>query len=277
MLTSIFAVDETEEPCPGMQKGVRNWYSVRDRDGHFLRGLTICSADVKKVEILFPAFKGLLLPLPMRMSHHNDIESLTHYCALRTYHNGRFSVYLDCLAALHDEAVSAHRMPDASDFVTLVRRKTRFPECPRDDKQVRCDWYFIPTLAPALTVCEECYNDVVLPHVQANSDVAMRFNRSMQTVRNEGRFGLSCQLYSTRMRDVFRYAVEDNDMKYLARKAKERKEIEDDFQDRVLRIREDSEQLKGRSGYAISSKAQQELMDMQNELDAIGEVWEDYE
>lgn len=277
MFTSIFAVDQMEEPCPGIHKGVRNWYSIRDRDGHFLRGFTVCPSDVKKLGVLFPGFKDLLVPLPTRMSDNEDYDSLNKYCSLRPQHNNRFSTYIDCLAELHETGISAHRMPDSYDFVSLVRRKTKFSECTRDDKQKRAEWYYIPTLAPALTVCEECYNDVVVPQLRSNSDVAMRFNRSPQTVRAEDKYGLSCQLYSGRMREIFSWAVENNDMRYLARKAKDRKEVEDDFQQRCVNIKRDSERLKGRSGYAISSKAQQELGQLQAEIEAIGEVWEDWE
>ncbi|THW54843.1 hypothetical protein D6D25_03529 [Aureobasidium pullulans] len=274
MMKAVFKADETEEPCPGIERGWCNWYSIRDRDGHFLRNFIVCPSDVKRVELLFPGFRGLLVPLPTRFSYEDDDDILGRFCSLRPENNNRFAAYIDCLFQLHEDAVSAKRLPIMSDFVTLVRHRTRQPECIRDDKLEGVDWYFVPSLAPAMTECDECYNDVVLPCLRANSDVAMRFNRTKQPIRNEARGGLSCQLYSRRMRDVFRYAVETNDMRYLARKAKDRKEVEDDFQRRCADLKMEAAQLKGRSGYAISSRAEQELAKLQREIEAIGETWE---
>jgi hypothetical protein len=273
MLT-IFNVEETEEPCPGTARGQRNWYSIRDRDGHFLRDFVVCASDVKKVETLFPGFRGLLVPIPRRHSHDKNEEIVGRFCSLRPEHNNRYAAYIDCLFQLHEDAVSGQRMPNITEFVSLVRHKTRLPECIRDDKLEGVNWYYIPSLAPALTVCDECYHDVVVPCLRSNSEVAIRFNRTKQAVRNEGRGGVSCQLYSRRMRDAFRYAVETNDMKYLARKAKDRKDVEDDFQRRCRELQKDAEQLQGRSGYAISSRAEQELAQLQREIEAIGETWE---
>jgi hypothetical protein len=50
--------------------------------------------------------------------------------------------------------------------------------------------------------------------------------------------------------------------------------VEDDFQRRCRELQKDAEQLKGRSGYAISSWAEQELAQLQREIEAIGETWE---
>ncbi|KAK6002462.1 hypothetical protein QM012_002100 [Aureobasidium pullulans] len=274
MMTTIFNVEEIEEPCPGNGRGWCNWYSIRDRDGHFLRDFIVCPSDVKRVETLFPGFRGLFVPLPTRYSYDKDEEILGRFCSLRTDHNNRFATYIDCLFQLHEDAVSGQRLPSTHEFVSLVRHKTRLPECIRDDKLEGVEWYYIPSLAPALTVCDECYHDVVLPWMRTNSEVAMRFNRTKQLVRNEGRGGVSCQLYSRRMRDAFRHAVDTNDMKYLARKAKNRKEVEEDLQRRCRDLQREAERLKGRSGYAISSWAEQELDQIQREIEAIGETWE---
>jgi len=274
MMMTIFSVEETEEPCPGTGRGWCNWYSIRDRDGHFLRDFIVCPSDVKRVETLFPGFRGLLVPLPSKYSDDKDEEIMGRYCSLRPEHNNRYAVYIDCLFQLHEDAVSGQRMPNTSEFVSLVRHKTRLPECIRDDKLEGHDWYYVPSLAPALTVCDECYHDVVFPWLRSNSDVAVRFNRKKEPVRNEGRDGVSCQLYSRRMRDAFRYAVDTNDMRYLARKARDRKDVEDDFQRRCRELQKEAEQLKGRSGYAISSRAEQELAQLQREIEAIGETWE---
>ena len=55
--------------------------------------------------------------------------------------------------------------------------------------------------------------------------------------------GSSCYLYSRRMRKVFQRAVEDNDTKYLARKAKERREAELRLQERYKELRRRAKRL----------------------------------
>lgn len=47
------------------------------------------------------------------------------------------------------------------------------------------------------------------------------FNKTVQRLPKA-----SCQLYSERMRDVFKTAVEMDDYKYLAAKARERRKVE---------------------------------------------------
>jgi len=75
---------------------------------------------------------------------------------------------------------------------------------------------------PEFTVCEECYDAVVWPLVEEDSnkkksEVADNFIRKRQI-----RPVASCQLYSNRMREVFRRACRRNDMGYLEAKVKER-------------------------------------------------------
>lgn len=75
---------------------------------------------------------------------------------------------------------------------------------------------------PEFTVCEDCYDAVVWPLIEENdnkrkSDVAASFIRRRQKVDFA-----SCQLYSDRMRDVFRRACRRNDINYLEDKVKEK-------------------------------------------------------
>lgn len=75
---------------------------------------------------------------------------------------------------------------------------------------------------PEFTVCEDCYDAVVWPLIEENdnkkrSDVTASFIRRRQKVDFA-----SCQLYSDRMRDVFRRACRRNDINYLEAKVKEK-------------------------------------------------------
>ncbi|KAJ9621908.1 hypothetical protein H2203_006788 [Taxawa tesnikishii (nom. ined.)] len=179
--------------------------------------------------------------------------------------------------SLHESAASARRMPDTSNFVSLVRHKSRIRECTRDDMLRGQRWHYIPSLLPAFTVCQDCFDEVVQPQLRADSDIAMRFNGEPQFVSSEGRLGSSCQLYSARMRRVFKRAVEDNDLKYLARRAKERKEVEDKLQGRVADINYMRRRLRRSDSYALSSREEAELDRLQDECEGIAEEWSAWE
>ena len=217
LLKDIAEIEDTTVPCPGGAQTVQSWYGLRDLDGLFVRDFHVCYCDVRKIERMLPSLSGIFVRLPSRVSYEKRI------CALRTEGN-RFSAYLDALIATHEQSTTTRKGADPMPLIDLVERKTRLRECTRDNMLLGGLWHFIPSV-PSLTVCEDCYESLVEPEVNKDSDVAMRFNRTVQPVYGEG-LGSSCQLYSARMRKIFRRAVEDNDLKYLARKSKERREAE---------------------------------------------------
>ena len=279
-LVNPTAPANADEECPGAAEAVRNWYSIRDRDGHFLRGFAVCLADVKRLQSLFPGFRDLWQPLPLRASssHGTDFAGMMRSCSLRPALNNRYPQYIDTLVRLHEPSYQAGRMPDVSDFVSLVRHKTLLHECTRDDMLREATWHFIPSLLPACTVCEDCYDEVIYPAVESDSDVAMRFNRESQPVYSEGHLGSSCQLYSARMRRIFQRAVRDNDVRYLARKAMDRKDSEDRLQERVAEIRRLARRLEGGSGgYGPDARAQGEIARLDKELNDLSDEWARWE
>jgi len=131
-------------------------------------------------------------------------------------------------------------------------------------------WHFIPSM-PSLTVCEDCYEAVVEPEFHNKSDVAMRFNRTLQPVYGEG-MGSSCQLYSHRMRKVFRRAVRENDLKHLARKAKERREAELGLQEEYKEILRRARRLSSREGGFSSEEDERRL---NRDLERITAEWQE--
>lgn len=271
---------QAEEPCPGSKVGIRNWYSIRDGHGHFLRGFAVCSADVKKLQILFPGFRDLWQPLPVRASYSwgDDSGGLQRLCSLRPMRNNRFATFIDGLVAHHEPSYNRGRLPGTTDFVSLVRRKHGLRECERDNMVVDGDWHFIPSLLPALTVCEDCYDEVISPLVKADSDIAMRFNTEARMIPNESRLGVSCQLYSGRMRDVFRYAVQVKDLQYLDRKGMERREMEERLQRRILEIKRQVKAIQSESArYGRSAEMDQELKLLVREERDLGRQWVDWE
>ena len=263
-----------EQPCPDQKEGIRNWYTIRDESGRYIRNFTVCAYDVRRIELLLPAVRGLFVPLPIRTSYSYSTDDIKRTCALRTTNNNRFAVYLDSLILVHEIATSSHRPIDPTPFITLVQDKLSLRECNRDDMLSRGTWHFIPTL-PSLTVCPDCYHDVIEPAAYADADIAMRFNHTPCLVPHEGRLGMSCQLYSQRMRRVWAHALETNDLKYLTRKAKERKEVEEALQDRVSEVRRKAKRLRQSEGLLTMGARELEEAEarLQRELDETVEEW----
>ncbi|KXS97149.1 hypothetical protein AC578_3070 [Pseudocercospora eumusae] len=228
LLQDVADIEESSTPCPGGTESVQNWYGLRDPDGLFVRDFHLCYGDVRKIECLLPTLSGVFVRLPARASYTKSV------CAIRM-DSTRFSTYLDALVSSHEKALQARKNADPMPLIELVERRTRLRECTKDNVLVNALWHYIPDLAPAMTVCEDCFEAVVEPEIKKNKSLAKKFQRTLQPVYNEG-MGCSCQLYSPYMRKVFQRAVEDNDMKYLVRKAKERRDAELRLQDRFKAV-----------------------------------------
>ena len=231
LLKYLAEIQATGDDCPGAREEARSWYGITDDEGHFVRHFHVCHSDVQRVERLLPTLSGLFRRLPQSVAHEK------HMCAIREDGN-RFTTYLDGLLSMHDGASASRKAgepPLASrlDFIDLVEQETQLPECTRDNLLIGGLWHFIPGVG--CTVCEDCYTRIIEPHARKKSAVALRFNRTVQPVYEEG-IGSSCQMYSRRMRKVFQRAVEDNDFKYLTRKASERRDAELKLQGRYKDI-----------------------------------------
>lgn len=129
----------------------------------------------------------------------------------------RFIHYFDSLETAADTASDSRYSPDTTELALVVKRFASLPECPRDISHSNSYWYIITQL-PDFTVCLECFEEVVLPGLEKGKAIPSMFNKAMQ--RKES---ASCQLYSERMREIFEKAVDGNDYKLLAAKARERR------------------------------------------------------
>jgi len=234
---------------------------LRDPDGLFVRGFSICYSDVKKIERLFPNLSGMFVPVPHRASYEKQV------CAIRTDGN-RFGVYLDALVSTHEKAVASRRPVDPLPFIELVEKRQRLRECTKDSMILNQLWHYIPNV-PELTVCEDCFETVVEPEIKNNKALATRFNRTVQPAYGET-FGSSCQLYSPRMRSVFRRAVRDNDAAYLARKARERRDAELRLQDKYREVMRKAKRLSMEGGGGV----QDEERRLDREIRRITEEWQ---
>ncbi|OQO08484.1 hypothetical protein B0A48_06354 [Cryoendolithus antarcticus] len=256
LMRDLADIEGSSEPCPGEDEAVRSWHGLRDADGLFVRNFHICYADVRKIERLLPTLNGLFVRLPARVSHDK------RKCAVRTESN-RFQIYLDKILDMHDKAAASRKLPDPMLLIELVEHKLRVRECERDNMLLGGLWHFIPAL-PDFAVCEDCYEEIIEPDVRKDSDVAMRFNRTVQPIYGEG-VGTSCQLYSRRMRRIWAKAVRENDLRGLAKKARERREAELRLQERYREVRRRAEVMQG-----LSEEEEERLEDM---LEKISLEW----
>lgn len=215
----------TQDECPGHREASGDWYAVADpKTGSHMQGFFVCPADVRKVETLFPALKGHFSP-----ARSIDWRS-KQVCALRTG-TPKWNKYLDILVEVDDEATARRSTADIRPFISLVKKETKssdtppkpFAECPRDVPAMDGKWHTHPHI-PGLTVCASCYDSVIAP-IASSSKLARGFSTTPKYLIDDSSRA-TCQLYSQRMRRVFQNAVRNNDIRYLADKVTERKEIE---------------------------------------------------
>ncbi|TKA32902.1 hypothetical protein B0A50_01128 [Salinomyces thailandicus] len=271
LLKDLAEIDETHEPCPGAREAVRSWYGLRDDEGLFVRAFHICPTDVAKTTRLLPTLTNFFVRLPARV-----ISTTKRPCALATTSN-RFPAYLDGLLAVHDKASTSRHLPDPNPLIDLIERKTRLRDCPRDTLLQNALWHYHPKI-PSFTVCEDCFDAVIEPEIKRGSDFASRFSRTLQPVRGGGAgdvLGASCQLYSTRMRTVFRRALQDRDLAYLARKAGERRSAELRLQERYREVLRRARRVSsnGGGGGGGSGSEDDERLLLERDLRRISEEW----
>lgn len=245
----------TEQPCPGESVEARDWYTVYDAQRHPIDRFDVCPHDVARFETLLPNLRGTFQRNPSTTNRRRR-------CDLRTS-SPRFIEYLDTLGRLSEGTHLGQRpdvrdrdgtpRPDMQPFVELVRARAQVRECSWDRLLYDVDWHYAAAL-PELTVCPECYAAVVGPAAVNGSPVAARFcrvPRPLPVDRPSGSGhppppppGRSCQMYSPRMRKVFRKAVQRQSFDYLARKAQERRRVEVDLtleREGVLRQKAEAE------------------------------------
>ena len=217
MIHQIVRNSETTKPCPGKGSDVRAWYRLPDPEtGSNVPNFDACSECVRSVEIIFPQLRGIFKRSGALVQERT--------CDLNTQ-SKRFDNYLKLLAASALQYdVERLREPDVQAFANYARKTARVRECTRDDMVMGQLWHFIPSL-PEFTICEECFDQVVWPI--ADQPVASSVTRTLQLVPGKHRSsGISCQLYSERMRKKFLEAVKYADFEFLKQVALRRHGVE---------------------------------------------------
>jgi hypothetical protein len=212
------------QPCLGKHEAVRQWHSIIDpKTGTPIRGFNVCYSCVKSVEVLLPPIRGVFI----RTESHGS-SGLPRICDLR-FDSKRFVHYFDALELAAESA--DYDPPDTRRLAQLCRDFASIPECQREKDLSDKRWHIITQL-PEFTVCEECFEEVVYPEIDDGKPVAKLFAKDTKWIPRA-----SCQLYSERMRGVFRLAVDGGDYMLLATKARERRLAEEKFKREISELR----------------------------------------
>jgi len=199
--------------CPGKNITFKECHSIIDSQTSApMVNFAACLSCVKSVEVLLPAIRGVFVPgFPLPRSK---------ICDLR-FDSNRFIRYFDAIQSMADRAKDRDEVPDTTDLQNLIRRFTLIPECQSDAALVDSKWHIIPQL-PEFTVCEDCFDDFVRPLAEEGKSIPLLFEKYLHQFLRA-----SCQLYPrSNMRDIFKLAVDTNDYRLLAQKARERKAAE---------------------------------------------------
>jgi hypothetical protein len=265
LIYALATVLDTEPECPGEGEAFGNWYGLQDQYGSIIPNFAICQRDRKFLEALFPSLIGVLIRLP------SGPARIAHICSLRT-DSRRFPFYLDYLVEIDHKTRAEGRsaIPNLKPLVNLIRLHAEKPECTRDKVVKGQTWHYMSSY-PALTICEECYDDAVWPAVKQGSEIANKFCRKPMSLPPAfENLAASCQLYSPRMRRVWDRAMrygDDEGFVYLTRKVLSRKELQSDCKRREVELK----RLLERS----SSSTDREWL--RKELEEIKQEWLDWE
>ncbi|KAG6006256.1 hypothetical protein E4U21_007219 [Claviceps maximensis] len=221
---AVVGAAPSREPCPGSKKATRSWLTVKDPHTRLpIDGFSVCHQCARIVELLLPNLTGVFEPL--------DIRPRTGVCALHFAPDRKqFVVLLDALETTSDKAMSAKKPPDVDELARKLWHLTVGAKCREDTPVIDGYWHTMQFLRD-FTVCHECFESVVRPQLGDGNVVARNFYTRPQRLPSA-----TCQLYSPRMRDIFRRSCRGNDAKYLEEKVMQRRRKEKDIYDQLVRV-----------------------------------------
>lgn len=223
---SHIATMSRNQPCPGDRKATRVWLTIIDPyTRRPIPNFAVCVQCAQTVEALLPNMKGIFVPLDARSEPSRNI------CALHfTPNRKEFVMFFDALETTSDKALSLKQPPDLDALSQELEKLCLLQECPRDNPVPDGYWHAMQYLTD-FTVCEKCFGEVVRPRINEDSVLARNFFLKPQRLANA-----TCQLYSDRMRDIFRRACRRNDTEYLAAKVRDRARKEHEIHSKLLKL-----------------------------------------
>lgn len=214
------------QPCPGDKRATRCWFTILDP---VLRepvpNFAVCLQCAKTIESLLPNMGGVFVPWDPRSEPSRDTCAL-HYKPQRE----EFVLYFDVLETTADAAHISQQPLDMDKLCRDLGKLSMSQKC-RKDEPVRDGWWHFMQYLPNFTVCGKCFEQVVQPRIDEGNLIARNFFMRPQLVPET-----TCQLYSDRMREVFRKACRREDAEYLAGKVRERARKEEDIHRKLERL-----------------------------------------
>jgi hypothetical protein len=211
-------------PCPVDRKVTRVWYTVKDPyTRRPIPEFAVCYQCAKTVETLFPNLTGVFIALDPRSEPTRNVCSL-HFTPQRK----QFVLFFDAFETTSDKGYVTNRKPDLGELSMMLTRLSTLDEC-REDRRVSDGYWYVMEYLPDFTVCGECYEDVVRPLRMEDNVIAQNFYPKPTKLPIA-----TCQLYSPRMRDVFRRACRNKDPEYLEAKVRERLKVERELHAKFL-------------------------------------------
>lgn len=207
LLQGIASVAARSQACAGSQLATRIWYSMMAPNSrHPIQTFNVCLGCAKMVEVLLPNLAGVFVPLDSHEPTRGVCE--LHFAPDRK----RFFTYFSEMEATSDQALVRRTAPNITELADRIRTISLHEECLRNTPIPNRKWHVLQRV-PDFTVCEECFDAVVWPMIEAGdpSEVPTNFYKSRQL-----RPVAACQLYSERMRKVFLQACQYDDFVYLA-------------------------------------------------------------
>lgn len=230
-----------EDSCPGSRADSRPWYSVYDpARGGPVPEFNVCHECAAIVGALMPNLKEVL---ETRGASGYGVCAL--HCGAGKGDRGPFLQYIDALERASDDAaaqqgaeVSEARL--AEDLAHVVAGTgagagagsggALLPPCPRDRGASNQKWWHLEWL-PDLSVCPSCYEEAAFPLLDESPRSAERFRMK----RGKLAWG-TCQLYSERMRAVFREACRTDNRRLLVEAVLDRRDREEECRAKVERL-----------------------------------------
>lgn len=226
LLQHIALVDAKHQPCSGEQRMTRIWQTVRNpSDNSPVERFQVCGYCAGSIQSLFPNLAGVFQAVGSKGEPTSAVCSM-HFSTERL----RFLDYFDLLEETSDRALARGTTPDVRRLYEKLRRLS-LGDCARDERLIDREWYTIRNF-PGITVCQECFEQVVQPEIDRSNPLARQFLYRPQRLRRA-----ACQLYSARMRRHFSEACRANDLDGLIRTVEERQHIETDCKSRMAYYR----------------------------------------
>ncbi|CAM1508329.1 Fc.00g051770.m01.CDS01 [Cosmosporella sp. VM-42] len=213
-------------PCPGSTATLRSWLTIRNPyTRRPIYDFAVCHQCAGVVEALLPNLDGLFIPLGSRS------EPTKRTCSMHfTPKRKRFVMYFDAMETTSDRALLEKEAPDTQNLADELEKMTVISEC-REDKPISNGYWHIMQYLRQFSVCGECFEEVVRPRLKDDNVIARNFYMKPQRLPVA-----TCQLYSSRMRDIFNKACRWNDPKYLESKVIERQQVEADIHNKLQRV-----------------------------------------